>query len=77
LFDVANATRSWKKQTKSLRGVELKGQLGEVGAVDWAQDTVATCADDGTVRIWRPDVEVHNKCIAEPEESHWEWAWAT
>ncbi|KAK2466468.1 hypothetical protein APHAL10511_002110 [Amanita phalloides] len=76
LFDVANATRPWRAQSRNLKGVELRGQAGEVGAVDWAQDMVATCADDGTVRIWRPDVELRRKCAAEPEESSWEWAWA-
>ncbi|PFH52645.1 hypothetical protein AMATHDRAFT_2041 [Amanita thiersii Skay4041] len=74
LFDVANAAKPWKHQ--SLRGVELRGQTGEVGAVDWAQNMVASCADDGTVRIWRPDVEVFRTCMGQPEESKWDWCWA-
>ena len=76
LFDVANATRPWREPSSGLEGIELKGQLGEVGAVDWAQDMVATCSDDGTVRIWRPDVEIRRKCAAEPEENKWNWSWA-
>ncbi|KAL5527271.1 hypothetical protein ACEPAG_6062 [Sanghuangporus baumii] len=56
-------------------GIELRGQEGEVGAVDWAYDALATCADDGTVRIWRPDTETFNKCIENPEEAKWDWSW--
>ena len=52
LFDVG-ANRDDKLVTE---GVELRGQEGEVGAVDWASDSLVTCADDGTVRIWRPDI---------------------
>ena len=57
-------------------GVELHGQRGEVGAVDWAEGMLATCADNGTVRIWRPDVETSRKCQDEPEEMKWNWSWA-
>lgn len=56
-------------------GVELRGQEGEVGAVDWGHDTLATCADDGTVRIWRPDSEAHRRCTEVPEEAKWDWSW--
>ncbi|KAF8631293.1 hypothetical protein AX15_002614 [Amanita polypyramis BW_CC] len=77
LFDVANAARPWREQSGSLKGVELKGQLGEVGAVDWGHDMLATCADDGTVRVWRPDTEVRTRCATEPEESKWDWSWAS
>jgi len=58
------------------KGIELKGQRGEVGALDWADGMLATCADDGSVRIWRPDVDVYRKCLQEPEESKWEWCWS-
>ncbi|KAI9001274.1 WD40 repeat-like protein [Trametes punicea] len=58
-------------------GVELKGQTGEVGAVDWADGMLATCADDGTVRVWRPDVEVSRRCRDDPDEMRWDWAWST
>ena len=57
-------------------GVELSGQKGEVGAVDWSLGSLATCADDGTVRVWRPDSEMHSECEAEPERMQWNWAWA-
>lgn len=57
-------------------GVELRGQKGEVGAVDWADGMLATCADDGTVRIWRPNLEVSRQCEADPEEMKWNWSWA-
>ncbi|KAI0370197.1 WD40 repeat-like protein [Pilatotrama ljubarskyi] len=58
-------------------GVELCGQTGEVGAVDWADGMLATCADDGTVRVWRPDVEVARQCRDNPSEMKWNWAWST
>ncbi|KAI1792830.1 WD40 repeat-like protein [Ganoderma leucocontextum] len=58
-------------------GVELKGQTGEVGAMDWAEGMLAMCGDDGTVRVWRPDVEVSRRCAEDPEEMKWEWSWAS
>ncbi|KAJ3504001.1 hypothetical protein NLJ89_g8172 [Agrocybe chaxingu] len=73
LFDVENAARPASIRQK---GVELIGQKGEVGAVDWAQDMFATCTDDGTVRIWRPDIGTRRKCAQQPEESRWDWSWA-
>jgi len=74
LFDVSNAARpSW---TTPQQGVELRGQLGEVGGVDWADHMLATCADDGTVRVWRPDVETYQTCRDHPEEKRWDWSWA-
>jgi denticleless len=74
LFDVSNAARSSSAIVQ--RGVELKAQLGEIGAVDWASDTLATCADDGTVRVWRPDIETYRECQEQPEEKKWDWSWA-
>ncbi|KAL5530610.1 hypothetical protein ACEPAF_6868 [Sanghuangporus sanghuang] len=56
-------------------GIELRGQEGEVGAVDWAYDALATCADDGTVRVWRPDTETFNECKENPEDAKWDWSW--
>lgn len=61
---------------RRFQGVELHGQRGEVGAVDWAEGMLATCADDGTVRIWRPDMETSRRCQSEPEEMSWSWSWA-
>lgn len=72
LFDVENASRP---TAVVQRGIELQGQAGEVGAVDWAQDMLATCVDDGTVRIWRPDIGTSMKCTDSPEESRWDWSW--
>jgi denticleless len=77
LYDVSNALRPSKMTpTHASAGVELRGQKGEVGAVDWAEGMLATCADDGSVRVWRPDVDVYRGCIEEPEESKWNWAWS-
>jgi denticleless len=73
LFDVAAGTRD--RTVERTNGVELHGQKGEVGAIDWAEDMLATCADDGTVRVWRPDIEVYRRCENEPEEMGWNWSW--
>lgn len=73
LFDVSNSVRP---HCRPQPAVELNGQLGEVGAVDWAQDCLATCADDGTVRVWRPDVDRYHNCRHQPDESRWDWSWS-
>jgi len=57
--------------------VVLSGQKGEVGALDWAEDTLATCADDGTVRVWRPDLDRSRSCEENPEDAKVDWCWAT
>ncbi|KAI0772644.1 WD40-repeat-containing domain protein [Irpex lacteus] len=77
LFDVSASARE-RVQCSDVcrRGVELFGQKGEVGAVDWAPGQLASCADDGTVRVWRPDVERYRRCEDEPEEMRWNWSWA-
>ena len=74
LFDAKAAARPWVAPPGP--GFELRAQLGEVGGVDWADDTLATCADDGTVRVWRPDVETYRSCQEKPEEKAWDWSWA-
>ncbi|KAH8106268.1 WD40 repeat-like protein [Cristinia sonorae] len=63
--------------TTRRRGVQLCGQTGEVGVVDWADGMLASCADDGTVRIWRPDMEKSLQCQSDPEEMKWNWKWAS
>jgi len=73
LFDISNAARPGSTLHM---GVELRGQVGEVGAVDWAEGMLATCADDGTVRVWRPDIETYRSCVEQPEEKRWEWCWS-
>jgi len=74
LFDVASAGRPFAQPEA---GIELKGQIGEVGAVDWAEGMLATCADDGTVRVWRPDIETYTSCVRSPEEGKWDWSWSS
>ncbi|KAG5729727.1 Denticleless like protein [Termitomyces sp. T112] len=74
LYDVGNVTRQ-TNPAYSQEGVQLIGQQGEVGAVDWADNMLASCADDGTVRVWRPDVEIYRECIRDPEKSRWDWSW--
>ena len=59
-----------------MHAVHLKAQSGEVGAVDWAEGSLATCADDGTVRIWRPDIDVYRRCQSSPDDEQWNWAWS-
>jgi len=78
VFDVAAQSRPSNSDLGPVaaQGMELKGQMGEVGAIDWAEGQLATCADDGTVRIWRPDVEIQRSCVRDPEEARWNWSWA-
>lgn len=73
LFDVENASRAGAAPQQ---GLELKAQTGEVGAIDWARDMLGTCIDDGTVRVWRPDLETFSSCIENPEEQKWDWTWS-
>lgn len=69
LFDVAN------KNIQRLQAIELQGQEGEVGAIDWADGQLATCADDGTVRVWRPDIDRLRDCQDRPGEAKFDWCW--
>ncbi|KAK7061471.1 WD40 repeat-like protein [Favolaschia claudopus] len=73
MFDVSNATRS----AAEYKGVELKGHAGDAGAVDWASDMLATCWDDGMVRVWRPESEIYRACAENAEERRWNWCWAS
>jgi denticleless len=43
--------------------------------MDWAEGALASCSDDGTVKIWRPDIDVYRECLDSPEEKMWEWTW--
>ncbi|GJJ07363.1 hypothetical protein Clacol_001565 [Clathrus columnatus] len=56
--------------------IELISSTKEVGSLDWAFDTLATCCDDGTVRIWRPNLDIASQCRANPEEEKWNWFWS-
>ncbi|PSR73459.1 hypothetical protein PHLCEN_2v10751 [Hermanssonia centrifuga] len=79
LFDVTSSSANRRGPAFSDGrglGVELQGQKGEVGAVDWAEGMVACCADDGTVRIWRQDLETYRSCEDDPEEMKWRWSWS-
>ncbi|KAL0581957.1 hypothetical protein V5O48_000014 [Marasmius crinis-equi] len=73
LFDVSNAARPYSEAEP---GIELRAQVGEIGPVDWADGMLATCADESTVRIWRPDIEVYRTCIEDPVNKRWDWSWA-
>ncbi|TFY69439.1 hypothetical protein EVG20_g3157 [Dentipellis fragilis] len=76
LFDVSSAGRV--ASTADTRAVELRSQIGEVGGLDWAQGMLATCADDGTVRVWREDMETMRRCEAKEEGFRdWDFAWRT
>ena len=74
LFDVA----AGKAGGDACRGVQLTGQKGEVGAVDWAggDGGLAACADDGSVRVWRQDLDRYRMCCEDPEEMKWGWCWS-
>ncbi|KAJ4492918.1 WD40-repeat-containing domain protein [Lentinula edodes] len=73
LFDIAAAAKPYARASP---GVELKAQTGEVYAVDWADGMLASCADDRTVRIWRPDVDVYRSCLEDPDNYKWKWSWS-
>ncbi|CCM02813.1 uncharacterized protein FIBRA_04925 [Fibroporia radiculosa] len=80
LFDVSNTASAGyvRHDRHNLQedAVVLRGQMGEVGALDWAEGSLATCADDTTVRIWRPDIERAGICVEGSEEMKWTWSWA-
>ncbi len=74
LFDVSQTTSAFPPILPDSAGVELPGQKGEVGGVDWAQDMLATCSDDGIVRVWRLDPEIRQQCDLEAD-ARWTWTW--
>ena len=74
LFDVSQTARAAPPISPDTTGVELPGQKGEVGGVDWAQDMLATCSDDGIVRVWRFDPEIRQQCDLDAEV-RWTWTW--
>ncbi|KZV69254.1 WD40 repeat-like protein [Peniophora sp. CONT] len=56
VFDIENVGRPGKSVASE--GVLLRGHgEAEVTGVSWAQGALATCADDGTVRVWRDYAE--------------------
>lgn len=76
-FDISDAGKMRRSSSDDRgRGVELWGQRGGVGAVDWADGTLATCADDGSVRIWKSDLETYRRCEDDPEAMKYPWCWA-
>lgn len=75
LFEVSGTGRLGTSN-HGQRAVQLHGQGGEMGAVDWADGCLATCADDGTVRVWRPDIEAYRQCMENLDEAQWDWCWS-
>ncbi|CAK5276039.1 unnamed protein product [Mycena citricolor] len=62
---------------QSSNALELKGSGdGDSGGLDWAEGMLATCWDQGVVRIWRPEAQSHRSCLDNPENSRWDWLWA-
>lgn len=54
LYDVSSLRRTAHSPSR----VVLPGIACEdIGHVDWAEGVIATCQDDGIVRLWRPDLE--------------------
>ncbi|KAH9007055.1 WD40 repeat-like protein [Lactarius hatsudake] len=74
LFDVSQTALAAPPILPDSGGIELPGQKGEVGGVDWAHDMLATCSDDGTVRVWRRDPEIRQQCDLNAD-ARWEWTW--
>ncbi|KAI0036069.1 WD40-repeat-containing domain protein [Vararia minispora EC-137] len=56
VFDVSQVS-ILRRVGPKMDGVRLHAQVGEVTAVSWAEGMLATCSDDGTVRVWRVDSE--------------------
>ncbi|EJD53879.1 WD40 repeat-like protein [Auricularia subglabra TFB-10046 SS5] len=75
VYDVATPARAGPGGF--VRGVELGGHTDEVHGIDWAMDGLAVASDDATVNIWRHDIDVAQKCRADPEAQKWNWHWAT
>jgi denticleless len=74
LFDVSQTARAVLPISPDSAGIELPAQKGEVTGVDWAQDMLATCSDDGIVRVWRFDPEIREQCDLDAE-ARWAWTW--
>ncbi|TIB84054.1 WD40 repeat-like protein [Wallemia mellicola] len=56
-WDISNSKRAQQSQDKAVKLFHSKGTNGtsnEVGSVDWADDVLASCSDDMSVRFWRP-----------------------
>lgn len=77
MFDVASIGSALARgERPSRQAVHLQGHTGEVGAIDWGDRVLATSADDGTVRTWRPNVEAYRQCEEAPEQARWDWCWS-
>ncbi|KZS97548.1 WD40 repeat-like protein [Sistotremastrum niveocremeum HHB9708] len=70
LFDVGS------RQSPTPAGIKLQGHTGEICGLDWASGSLATCSDDRTVRVWRPDAEIIERCRSNPVDEAWNWTWA-
>ncbi|PVG04198.1 WD40 repeat-like protein [Serendipita vermifera] len=71
LYDVSN-----KDCFVQRAPVTLYGQAQEVTGLNWGNNGVlATCSDDKTVRIWRPNREQALRCRQDSDAS-WHWKWA-
>jgi len=77
LFDVSSTALPFSQSSPAVE-LPRHNTTEKVGTpfVDWADGLLATCVDDGTVAVWRPDVEVHRECTKDPEAQRWHWAWA-
>lgn len=73
LFDVSRAGQPF---VSTECGIELHGQRSEIGGVDWGHDMLATCADEGTVHVYRPNAEMYSKCIEGDKDARMEWGGA-
>lgn len=78
IFDVSPpSARSLFEETRAAN-VVLRGHTAEVGGIDWAQGTLATCGDDNLIRMWRPNADVAKAASADkqaPERWHYSGAW--
>lgn len=63
----------WQRRTGTLFEVLTGHNPGGVNSVDWCPNDVAmfaSCGDDGTVRIWRPEQNLTPPMLSESQNGH-------
>ncbi|KAI0303171.1 WD40-repeat-containing domain protein [Russula brevipes] len=65
LFDASHIAAAAPPILPDSAGVQLTGQKGEVGGVDWAQDMWP---------LWRFDPEIRQQCDVD-DDARWTWTW--
>lgn len=75
IFDVRSAGRAFPRSSAD-ESVHLQGHFGQAGSLAWDESGgLASCADDGTVRMWRRDEVLRARCEEDPEAAKWNYKW--